>query len=78
MVVTVVFSERGSARAVLRFLGLAFGAFLDAHILEFARLEDLAALEALHEFGVFFAADDLHARMFTRLFAHVLGMRERL
>src|SRR5580658_1616559 len=62
----------------LRFLGFAFGVFLDAHVFEFARLEDFAALEALHELSVFLAADDLHARMLARFLARVLRMRERL
>jgi len=62
----------------LRFLGFAFGAFLDAHVLEFAGFEDFAALKAFHELGVLFAAHDLHARVFARLLAGVLRMRERL
>lgn len=63
------------------FLGLAFGAlgaFFDAHIFEFAGLEDFAAFEAFQEFRIFFAAHDLHARMFARLLACVLRLRERL
>ena len=39
----------------------------DVHVFEFAGLEDLAALLALDELGIFVAADDLHARMFARL-----------
>jgi hypothetical protein len=62
----------------LRFLGFAFGAFFDAHVLEFARLEDFAALEALDELGVFIAAHDLHARVLARLLSCVLRMGERL
>jgi hypothetical protein len=61
-----------------RLLGFAFGVFFDAHVLEFAGLEDFAALEALHELGVFFAAHDLHARVLARLLVSVLRMRERL
>ena len=44
----------------------SFGAFFDAHVLEFAGLENLAALQALDEFGVFVAAHNLHARVFAR------------
>ena len=45
------------------FAGL--GSIFDRHIFEFAGFEDFAALEALDVFRVFFAADDLHARMLT-------------
>ena len=65
-------------RRGLRLLGFVFSFFLDAHVFEFAGLEDFAALEALHELSVFIAADDLHARMFARFLARVLRMRERL
>ena len=37
----------------------------DGHIFEFAGFENLSAFNALDEFVVFFASDDLHARMFT-------------
>ena len=47
-------------RPLSRFLGFAFDAFLNAHVLEFAGLENFAALQALHEFGVLIAAYDLH------------------
>ena len=60
------------------FLSFAFGAFLDAHVFEFTRFEDLAALQAFHEFSIFLAADDLHARMFARRLVCVLRARERL
>jgi hypothetical protein len=72
--VTMVMNAGGN----LRFLGLALSAFLDAHVPEFAGFEDLAALQALHKLGVLFAAYDLHARMFARLLAGVLRVRERL
>jgi hypothetical protein len=62
----------------LRFRGFSFGALLDAHVLEFAGLEDLAALEAFDEFSVFLAAHDLHAWMLARLLVCVLRMRQRL
>ncbi len=62
----------------LRFLSFAFGAFLDAHILEFAGLENLTALKTFDELRVFIAAHDLHARVLARLLAGVLRMRERL
>jgi hypothetical protein len=35
----------------------------DHHVFELTRLEDLATFEALHEFGVLLASDDLHPRM---------------
>ena len=62
----------------LRLLRLAFGSFLDAHILELAGFEDFATLEAFHKLRVFFAAHDLHARMLAGLLGGVLGLRERL
>jgi hypothetical protein len=64
-----------------RFLGFTVGtlsAFLDAHVLKLAGLEDFAALEAFHELRVFFTAHDLHPRMLARLLACVLRMGERL
>ncbi len=67
-----------SARVRCLFLSFAFGAFLDAHVLEFTRFEDFAALQAFHEFGIFLAADDLHAGMFARRLVCVLRARERL
>jgi hypothetical protein len=60
------------------FLSFVFGAFLDAHVLEFAGLEDLAALKAFYELGIFIAAHDLYARMLARLLPGVLRVRERL
>jgi hypothetical protein len=72
---------RGCGFEPSRFLGFAFGAlgaFFDAHVLEFAGLEDFATFEALQEFRIFFAAHDLHARVLARLLACVLRMRERL
>ena len=41
------------------------GAFFDRHVLEFAGLEHLAALETLDVFGVLVTADDLHTRVLT-------------
>jgi hypothetical protein len=35
----------------------------DGHIFEFAGFEDLSAFNAFDEFTVFFASDDLHARV---------------
>src|SRR5229473_2763164 len=66
----------GRVRCLL--LGFAFGALFDAHVFEFTRFEDLAALQAFHEFSIFLAADDLHARMFARRLVCVLRARERL
>lgn len=64
--------------AVLGFLSFAFGAFFDAHVLQFAGLENFAALEALHEFSVLIAAYDLHARVFAGLLIRILRLEERL
>ena len=69
-VVTIVTALGG-----LRFLGFALDAFFDAHVLQFAGLEDFAALEAFHELGVFVAADDLHAWVFAGLFFVSLRLR---
>src|ERR1700686_3692607 len=49
------------AKADLRFLGKL--RVLDDHVLEFAGFEDLTAFLAFNEFRVFFARNDLHARM---------------
>ena len=63
----------------LRCFDFVLDAFLDAHVLEFARFEDFAALKAFHEFGVFVAAYNLHAWMFARLLIRWgLGRRRRL
>jgi hypothetical protein len=43
---------------------IEFG-FFDAHVFEFTGFEHLAAFETFHEFGVFLAGDDLHARVLT-------------
>jgi len=53
-------------------------ALFNAHVPEFARLEDLSALDALHELGIFVAADDLHPRMFTGLTIYALRRSGRL
>jgi hypothetical protein len=39
--------------------------FFDGHIFEFTGLEDFAAFETLHEFCIFLAGDNLHARVLT-------------
>jgi hypothetical protein len=58
--------------------GLVLDAFFDTHVLQFAGLEDLAALETFHKFGVFIATDDLHTRMLARFTFCVGWLRERL
>jgi hypothetical protein len=59
--------------------GFFLDALFDVHVFEFTGLEDLAAVFALDEFGVFVAADDLHTRMLARLrFTDVLRRRGRL
>lgn len=59
------------------FLSLALDAFLDTHIFQLARFENLAAIKALDELGVFVAADDLYAWVLARL-ACTLWLRKRL
>jgi hypothetical protein len=44
------------------------GSFLDAHVLEFAVVEDFAAFQAFHELSVFVTAHNLHAWMLARWF----------
>jgi hypothetical protein len=63
---------------ILSFFGFVRGAFLDAHISEFAGFEDFAAFEAFHELGVLVTAYNLHAWMFARLFVRVVRVRKRL
>ncbi|HYM75419.1 MAG TPA: hypothetical protein VE377_05515 [Candidatus Dormibacteraeota bacterium] len=57
--VTGVTTAQGYSDFVLRTL-------FDIHVLEFAGLEDFAALFAFNEFRLFVAAYDLYARMFAR------------
>ncbi len=59
-------------------MSFAFDALFDAHVLEFAGFEDLAAFQTLNEFGIFVAADDLHARVLAGLIAHVFRLGQRL
>jgi len=59
------------------FLSFFFHAFFNAHVFEFAGLENLAALEALDEFGFLIATDNLNARMLAGL-SWFLRRRERL
>jgi len=61
--------------SVLRFV---FGAFLDAHVFEFAGFEDFAAFQTLYELGIFIAADNLHTGVLAWLLLDVLGLRGRL
>ena len=65
-----------SAR-LLRFLGFAFDVLLDAHVPEFAGLENFAALQAFHKLSIFVAAHNLHARMLAGL-VRVFRLGERL
>jgi hypothetical protein len=51
--------------------------FFDVHILEFAGLENFAAILAFHEFGILIAADNLHAKVLAGL-GNVLRRRGRL
>jgi len=41
------------------------GTLFDAHVLEFAGLEDFAALHAFDEFSLLVAAHDLNTRVFA-------------
>jgi hypothetical protein len=58
---------------------LLFGppSLLDRHILEFTRFEYLTALLALHVFRIFIPRDNLHLRMFAKVWANFLlrGLR---
>jgi hypothetical protein len=45
----------------------ALAALFNAHVLEFAGLEDFAALHTLDEFSFFVAAYDLHTWVFAGL-----------
>jgi hypothetical protein len=70
-VVTFVTRKAGS-----RFF---FNSLFDVHVLELAGLEDLSALLAFDELGIFVAADDLHAQMLAGLRRlYVLRRRGRL
>jgi hypothetical protein len=80
-VTRVITDERGLDFAVL-------GALFDIHVLELAGLEDLAALFALDELGVFVAAHNLYTQVFERLLRayvlrrgqlrrHICGMSSR-
>ena len=40
--------------------------FLDGHVAEFARVENVAAFLAFHVFGFFIAGNDAHTRMFAQ------------
>ncbi|HWO31608.1 MAG TPA: hypothetical protein VNO32_22670 [Candidatus Acidoferrum sp.] len=74
-------SQRGYRSAALggsRFLGFTLDALFDTHVLQFAGLEDFAALEAFHKLGVLVAGDDLHARVFAGRFFRVFRLGERL
>ena len=59
------------------FRGVVLRAFFNAHIFEFAGLEDFAALKAFHEFGIFVPAHNLHPWMFAGLLAGVRRARKR-
>jgi hypothetical protein len=63
-------------------LGISGVAFLDAlfdvHVAQFARFEDISALDALDEFGILIAANDLHARVFAGLPGDRVWLRRRL
>lgn len=65
--VTVV-SAAGTGLEFVRELG-----FFDRHVLELARLENLAAFEAFHKFGVFFTSNNLDTGMLT--YRHIASHR---
>jgi hypothetical protein len=52
-------------------------AILNIHVLELARLEDLAAFLAFHKFRLFVAAHDLHTWVSARLFSAYIRRRDR-
>src|ERR1051326_2745209 len=51
--------------------------FFDIHVLEFAGVEDVAALKALHKLGILVAGHDLHARMLAFHHVFLLGGTRR-
>ena len=55
------------ARSELHSGFAALRAVFNAHVFEFAGLEDLAAFHALDEFSFLVAAHDLHTRVFAGL-----------
>ena len=57
--------KSSSAVELFFFFGWDLGFYV--HVTKLAGFEDLAALEALHELGILFAAHDLYAGMLTRL-----------
>jgi hypothetical protein len=61
----IAISEARSKRSSLR---VWFFRFLDRHVPQFARLENVPAFLAFHVLGFFVAGDDLHLRMLA-LFA---------
>jgi hypothetical protein len=63
--------------SVSGFLSFLFDVFFNTHVFQFARLEDFTAFEALDKFGIFVAANNLHARMLARL-SWFLRLRGRL
>jgi hypothetical protein len=59
----------------LRVVVLMLGALFDSDVLQFARLENLAAFKALHEFGILVPAHKLHAGVLARTITGRLGRR---
>src|SRR6059058_3692017 len=49
-------------------VGVVGDLLFNVHVLEFTGLEDFAALQAFHVFGVIIARNDLHARVLARFF----------
>jgi len=68
----------GARNSCLEIRVFAFSALFDANVFQFAGLEDLTALQAFHEFGVFVAAYNLHARVLTRSIRGVGRLGKRL
>jgi len=50
---------------------------LGVHVLEFAGLEDFAAILTFHKLGIFVATDNLNAEMLARLLRDCDGRRRR-
>jgi hypothetical protein len=64
---------------LLSISGFAFlNVLFDVHVAELAGFKHISALDALDEFGVFIAADDLHARVFAGLPGNRIWLRRRL
>jgi hypothetical protein len=70
--------EIGINSDVLGSLRLVFRTLFDAHVLQFAGLEDFATFQTLYKLGVFVAAYNLHARVLARFTLGIRRLGKRL